>query len=90
LKLSTEPDRSVPRAVPAPAVEAAVLIAPDGVNTSLKEVPTIGSAVPCQTPWKATTQPWGSWLGVPPVRLMLVREPLVEYQACTAPVRSKV
>jgi hypothetical protein len=40
------------------------------VNTSLKvlSVSAIGSTAPCQTPWNATTQPWGSGFGVPPVR----------------------
>jgi hypothetical protein len=92
LKLSTEPDRSMPRAAPAPAAEVVVLIAPAEVNARLKELPVsaIGSTGPCQTPWKATTRPWGSCLGVPPVSSMLVREPLVVYQPCTAPVRSKV
>ena len=69
-KLVTEPYRSVPRAAAAAAVERVVLIAPDGVNTSLKElsVSAIGSTPPCQTPWKATTQPCGSGFGLPPGR----------------------
>ena len=82
----------MPCVVRAPADEVAVLIAPDGVNASLKElsVSVIGSTAPCQTPWKAITQPWGSCFGVPPVRLIFVCDPLVVYQPCTAPVRSKV
>src|SRR5262249_59772375 len=90
--VEAEPARNVRRVAPASAVEVVVLIAPAGVNTSVKELPVsaIGSTAPCQTPWKATTEPLGSRFGVPPVRSMLVREPLVVYQPCTAPVSSKV
>src|SRR5690349_7265522 len=91
-KLSAEPARSVARAVPASLVEVVVRIAPDGVNTSVKELSVFatGSSAPCQVPWKETTHPPGRRCGVPPVSLRLVFEPLVVYQPCTAPVSSKV
>ena len=62
------------------------------VKTPVKEPPVLasGSTGPFQAPWKATTWPGGSAVGVPPVRPMVVREPFVVYQPCTAPVRVKV
>ncbi len=66
-------------------------MAPAGVNSSVNELSGLlsTSCGPCQLPWKATTQPSGSFV-VPLVRSTLVAAPSVLHHAFTPPRSWKV